>query len=413
MNTIETLLNLVDKKINSQSTDTSSKILELIEYTFIELDTPKFSTLLSNKVIKPIANKIEELEHLKNSLGGSRTNFKLRRSIFTKINYLKDLLKEVFTLYHLYLNRDKFFQLYEKEEKEKFFNYEDKIIKGSLDEDILQSAMYPTYFDVEKIQKLTNVIKEQIKSLNLDKDNYNYAKDRTTSFYNRTKDSITSISIAIDKTNTTLKDAETKLKKVNENEIYEDDENSITYNLYDYYHQNVIDLYYNLDNLIKHKTLLIDILKNLNKNYTYLKDSEGFTRAKITVFGDSNFEVVNQLALELKDKGFVSNQTTINDLLEVFTKSEEEPINKINLTNGTLNDFGYLMSKMRESFVVSIKDKANYSKWWSDRFTFNSKEKTIKDVSNMISAVNKDLSRRPTKIATILKIVESIKTIPH
>lgn len=411
MNNIESLLKTVDEKINTQSIDvSSSEILELIEHNFIELDTPKFNTILSNKVVKSIANKIKELEQIKNSIGSSRINHKQRIKISSNIHNLKGLLKDVFNEYKNNLKENELYQLYEKEEKEKLSNYEDKLINGSLDENILESILYPTYFDVEKILKLNNVIKEQVKSLNLDKDNYNYAKDRTTSFYNRTKDSITSISIAIDKTNTTLKDAETKLKKVNENEIYEDDENSISYDLYDYYHQNVIDLYYNLDNLNKHKMILVSLFEDLSKSYSYLADLRNLTPSKITVFGDSNYEKVKELANSLITYKFVSMHISIDDLIEVFTLNEDKPTNKINLTNGSLNDFGYLISQMKPFFIDSISDKSNYSLWWSERFTFNSEPKNKKSVSNMVTALK---DRDSAQKGTISKIVESLNPIPQ
>ncbi|RKS12852.1 hypothetical protein [Flavobacterium sp. 120] len=412
MNNIESLLKTVDEKINTQSIDvSSSEILELIEHNFIELDTPKFNTILSNKVVKSIANKIKELEQIKNSLGSSRINHKQRIKISSNIHNLKGLLKDVFNEYKNNLKENELYQLYEKEENEKFSNYEDKIINGSPDEDAIESIMYPTYFDLEKIQNLSSAIKEHFMSLNLDKDNYNFAKDRTISFYKKTKYSIDTISIVIDKTNMTLKDAETKLKKVNENEIYED-ENSIPFNLYDYYHQNVIDLYYNLDNLNKHKKILINLFKNLTKNYSYLSDLGILPASKTTVFGDSNFEVVKQLALELKKEGLVSTQTTVNDLIEMFTLNIDKPANKINLTNGTLNDFGYLILKMKPFFVDSINNSTNYSDWWSERFTFNSKDKNKKSVSSTISDIQQG-RRFPSKKQTLSKIIESLKPIPQ
>lgn len=414
MNNIESLLKAVDKIINAQSIDiSSSEILYLIEHNFIELDTPKFSTILSNKVVKPTVTKIGELEKVLGGLGSSITNSKQRRSVLSNITDLKDLLSEVFVSYNHYLKEDDFFQEYKKEKNQKYNNYEDKIIKGSLDEDTLKSIMYPTYFDVEKIKNLSNVITEHLMNLNLDKDNYEFAKDRTESFYNKTKDSIYIISKTIDKTNTALKHAVIKLNSIKEDEVYEDIENSITHNTKDYYHKNVIDLYSNLDNLNRHKSMLADTFENLTKSYSYLSDLGSITPSNTTVFGDSNFEVVKQLAIELKEKGLVSNLTTIDDLIAVFSFNEENPKNKINLLNGTLNDFGYLMFKMREYFIDSISNKADYCLWWSERFTFNSKEKTIKSVSNMISAVNKDLSRRPTKMATISKIIESLNPIPQ
>jgi hypothetical protein len=414
MNNIESLLKAVDKAINGQSMDiSSSKILKLIEHNSIELDTPKFSTLLSNKVVKPTVTKIDKLEEELRGLGSGRTNSKQRRSVLSKITKLKDLLTEVFVSYNHYLKDDCFFLDYKKEKNEKYTKHEDEIIKGSLDEETLESIMYPTYFDVEKIQNLSNVIKEHLKSLNLDKDNYEFAKERTKSFYKKTKDSIYIISKAIDKSNTTLKHAEIKLRTVNENEVYEDVEKSISYNLKEYYHQNVIDLYSNLDNLNKHKNILADLLNDLTKNYSYLADIGSLSASKITVFGDSNFEKVKELANSLITFDFVSMHLSIDDLIQVFTLNEDKPTIKINLINGTLNDFGFLISQMKPFFIDSVSNKANYSLWWSERFTFNSKHKTIKDVSNMISAVNKDISRRPAKMETISQIIDCLGRIPH
>ena len=412
MNNIELLLKTVKEKINSQSLDIShTEILNLIGKNFYVLEALKFSTLLSNEVVKPIAIKIKDLEQTKDSLGSSRTNYKQRNHVLSNINDLKNLLNEVFILYHLYLKGDNFFQIYEKEENEKFSNYEDKIINGSLDEDAIESIMYPTYFDLEKIQNLSNIIKEHIKSLNLDKEKYEYAKYRTTSFYNRIKDSIYTISKTIDKSDTDLKHADIKLKKVNENETYEDGENSIPFNLYDYFHQNVIDLYNSLDNLNKHKMILVGLFQDLSKSYSYLADLRNLTPSKITVFGDSNFEKVKELANSLITYKFVSIHVSIDDLIEVFTLNEDKPINKINLTNGSLNDFGYLISQMKPFFIDSISDKANYSLWWSERFTFNSEPKNKKSVSNMVTALKKD--RDSAQKETISKIVESLNPIPH
>lgn len=412
MSNIQLLLNAVDKQIDPHSLDISnSEILHLIGLNFYELDTPKFSILLSSKVVKPIAEKIEWLKQRKNDLGSGRTNFKQRRAILSNINNLKDLLRDVFKEYNINLKENEHFQEYKKEENEKYSKYEDEILKGNLDDNLMQSIMYPTYFDFEKMQILRNIITEKIKSLNLDKDNYEFAKDRTKSFYSRIKDSIYTISKSIDKTNADLKETIKKLIIIKEDEVFEDYENSITYNLKDFYSELEIELSFNLDNLESHKTLLADILKDLTKSYPYLEDLGGFTPSKKTVFGNSNFEVINQLALELKQEGFVSTQTTLIDLIAVFTKSDsEEPINKINLTNGTLNDFGYLLLKMKPFFDYPI--KAQYSEWWSERFLFNLKPKDKKSVSNMVSNIEKGV-RFPSKKQSLSKIIESLNPIPH
>ena len=114
MNNIELLLKTVKEKINSQSLDIShTEILNLIGKNFYVLEALKFSTLLSNEVVKPIAIKIKDLEQTKDRLGSSRTNYKQRNHVLSNINDLKNLLNEVFITYHLYLKGDKFFQIYE------------------------------------------------------------------------------------------------------------------------------------------------------------------------------------------------------------------------------------------------------------------------------------------------------------
>lgn len=133
--------------------------------------------------------------------------------------------------------------------------------------------------------------------------------------------------------------------------------------------------------------------------------------SKITVFGDSNFEKVKELANSLITFDFVSMHLSIDDLIQVFTLNEDKPTIKINLTNGTLNDFGYLISQMKPFFIDSISNKANYSLWWSERFTFNSEPKNKKSVSNMVTAVKKD--RTSVKKETISKIIESLNPIPQ
>jgi hypothetical protein len=75
-------------------------------------------------------------------------------------------------------------------------------------------------------------------------------------------------------------------------EVYEDVEKSISYNLKEYYNQNVIDLYSNLDNLNKHKNILVDLM--IYQNYSYLSNMGSLSASKITLFfGDSNLRLLN------------------------------------------------------------------------------------------------------------------------
>ena len=64
------------------------------------------------------------------------------------------------------------------------------------------------------------------------------------------------------------------------------------------------------------------------------------------------------------------------------------------------------MDKMQLFFVDEIGHRNYYNQWWADRFTFNGKEKTKKDISTMISNTKNDTSRKPQKATRINSIID-------
>jgi hypothetical protein len=123
------------------------------------------------------------------------------------------------------------------------------------------------------------------------------------------------------------------------------------------------------------------------------------------VFGNCNFDKLKDLFEELSF--FLDKDIKEVDFINVFTLNNKLPSKKINLINGGLSDFAFLIKKLQPFFVDQINDKNFYNEWWSDRFLFNGTEKTKKDISKIISALKADREAKfKVKINGIAKILE-------
>lgn len=413
MNNIDLLKQEINNYLNQlETTSLDSVLFNLLEKNFEELDTIKFSTLLSNRVLTPIQEKINSLEGSKMNLGSSRTHRKKRRVIETISDKFKITLERIFTKYDSNLKGNSLFEQYKAERLKKFPKYESDLLRGSLEEDTLASILYPTYFNKNKIEELSQSVIEKFQKLHLDPDKFEYLRSRLIPYNKKITNSIEELSQELDRTKKELNSTEKKLKKLNQKDEIVVLENLDEVSLGEHYTSEFADLSYQIDNLTSHRSILNDLLKSLTKSYPFLGNGNIDMTTSKTVFGNSNFEVVRQLVKSIKENKFVSLPTSESDLIEVFTLNDKVPSEKINLTGGTLNDFGFLISEMRPYFIDSIKEKSNYSLWWSERFTFNSKEKNKKDVSNMISSIVKGVRFTSVKVS-INKIIENLEPIPQ
>jgi hypothetical protein len=400
---------LTQHNINTNSND----ILSLIELNFIELDTLKFNGILSNYVVNPLAIEIDSLKHELSNISKSVSKRKLRKEVNNNIDTLNKLLHSIFNTHKPLLKDNKFFQEYNDRLKNKFLINEQAVLDGYFNEEPNASFIYPTYFDYDKIQNLSIVLEDHIKMLNSDKENFEFAKQKTNSLQNSIKDSIEVIQknkSQIDKVYTII---ESKLKVVSSEKVSEDEKTGAEFNKREYYTEMLIEYTLDKSNQSTHEEILKDLNNKLVKNYSYLNYSGLISVSNITVFGNSNFEAIKQLINALKIHGFISTHLETNDFIQVFTLDENNLKSKINLTNGTLNDFGFLLLQMKPYFTDSINTKSNYSLWWSERFTFNTKNKDKKAVSNMISAITREGYRQPQKKNAIKQIVEILRPIPQ
>jgi len=168
----------------------------------------------------------------------------------------------------------------------------------------------------------------------------------------------------------------------------------------------------NKSNDLKNYKYQIETLRKLHlkllKAYPFLEAYEPIKDIPRTVFEGIDYNALDGFLIELKE--FLESNVNEEDLKNTFTIKGTGNPSKISLTNGTLSDFGGLMSKLRPLFIDSINTRKEYAQWWADRFTFNSTEKIKKDISSMISAVDKG-TRPPSKSESIKQIVDSLKSI--
>ena len=412
MSKIKLLLETLEYYLNNPSSEVAdSEILQLTDETFLEIDPIKFSVILSNKIVEPIVFRIKEFEIKKKSLGTSRSYYKERSEAKNALQALQSLLVIIFKTYSAFLKDDEYYKDYLQSKLQEITKLEKGLLEGNIEDSSLTSIMYPTYFDTDKVEGLSREVISYFSNLYLEPNNHEYVKNRILVLYQNLQDSIGGINKSITINTKQLNKTTKNLKSINDDQVVtiNDDKESIV--LKDYYLDSITSLSLELENLNAHKGILQDMFEALEEDYPFVSQLSVSFSDSMNVFGDSDFEKVKGLVNDFKHYEFVTFETTIEDLIDVFTINDSVPKRKINLTNGTLNDFAYLIIKLRPYFVDSISNGPNYAQWWSERFTFKLKDKNKKAVSNIMSAVNKNAERRPSKPQTIMKIVKNLEPI--
>ncbi|NQX84841.1 MAG: hypothetical protein HRT67_02870 [Flavobacteriaceae bacterium] len=165
-----------------------------------------------------------------------------------------------------------------------------------------------------------------------------------------------------------------------------------------------------------HKETLEKLLEQLYQTFYFLKTYEENRVIPLTVFGHRNYDAMQWFYQELKD--FLENSTSYNHIIEVFSLENRNPISKIELVNGTLNDYAHLINELEPYFTKELRARSQYNQWWSDRFVFTTNgnirvEKTKDAISTMRSNTRKDPSRKSSKRSKINQIVQTIANIPQ
>ena len=147
-----------------------------------------------------------------------------------------------------------------------------------------------------------------------------------------------------------------------------------------------------------------DLFLKFKQSFLFLSDLQIEEIAPLTVFGNRDYEMFYCFYGEFKF--FVSDLVTFNNVCKAFTLDTLNH-SRIELVNGNLNDYGYLILKLKPFFVSELQDGTSYNNWWSSKFVFTASrgarrvEKSPRDISNMISNARNAGDRRPQYLSRI------------
>ncbi|MET3732925.1 hypothetical protein [Moheibacter stercoris] len=344
-----------------------------------------FSAILVIKIFTPIN---EQIEFLKNNLPSGRNGFQQKRKMKEKISFFSSLLNNISELYR-------------------------KQLISKLDIEIIKRNLQKTNGIIEPLDELEKLIEEI--SLDEFKDFLHQMYSQTVEYFNsrqlqtqeveqyrgellsfieKLRLKIFSLNSEIFILNVQLKDFEKKYENDNRNDYYVDSIYETSHEIWAYEF---------------HKEILKDLINSLYKTHPFLKTFET-SDIPLTVFGNRNYDFFSEFYTELKvfiDPYIVD----FNIFKEIFTYNNAPPLKKVNLQNGTLNDFADLLNKLEPYFIPDLRNGNEYNIWWASRFLFNNVEKTPAQVSKFRSNTRRGIDRLPSspeKIKDILKTFESI-----
>ncbi|RXG33009.1 hypothetical protein [Leeuwenhoekiella marinoflava] len=150
-------------------------------------------------------------------------------------------------------------------------------------------------------------------------------------------------------------------------------------------------------------------LKFFNDHYQALR-YELAKAVPYSPFGDNLF-YVKSLYQWLNEYLFDENINEF-DFLLIFNPNYKGSFRKVNLNGYNLADYAYLIRELQNYFIPEIKAVTKtYYTWWSDRVTYNGSEKSLDDVSRLVSKINSGENRLKLQ-AEIDGLITLFKTTP-
>lgn len=347
--------------------DNSDEVLKLISEMYIELDKDKFITVLNLKLFSVITERIKELNRLnyKSRSGQLKENERLNG-----LTILNKLLNKVFIDYKAIL-------------KDNDYSKEKILERKNLNRD---SVLYPIS-DVYPVEYLPSSLFKELLDEN---------SSFTFQYFKNLFDTNDSIKKLKSEIILFVDDLKNRLIEINRN----------IQRLAKSMHINDVDLKHivqiEIDNNHYHIVVLEKLMLRLIESYDFLKSESGLSNS-ISVFGGKDFDKLEKFYN--KFKVFLEPHVSFKVFSKIFILGENSEM-RLNLVNGTLNDFGYLIHTLQTYFTEEI--KKDYNQWWAENFTYNNSIKDKKGISTMKSNSIKDVSRRPSKLSTIKEIVETL-----
>ena len=363
-----------------------------------------FVTYLNNKVLKRISIKIESII-LEHTPPKSLTNTGVANKIIKKLRSFQIVL---FKDYHKYLKGC--------EEYENFVEEQIKIKASNRDLLLSQNLATSIEFHLTDYfkglaDKSSSVTFNYFKDSFDKKDDIDHSRQELLIFSNQLDETDSKLKLIIDKEVLEIKTLEDSERSTGFEDIKLPSGEIETIDLRYQFGYDLVEQSNLIKNLKYHKEVVKNLSNKLYKNFLFLKDFEPVQQDPKTVFVNVEYGKLDLFCEHFKE--FLERDIKIKDIKKVFTLKYSPASSKINLINGNLNDYGFLLYRMRQYFIDPISNRSKYGLWWSERFTFNNKTKTKKAVSNMVTSAKKDVSRSSSKKETILKIINTLPSIPQ
>lgn len=368
-------------EISQSDTDKLSNNLDNLLFSN-DSDSKKFGVLLRVKIIPRLFAEISELENKISTSGNSRINKEKNSKLVTKKNILNHLLTNLFKTYSDFLNNSEEYKIFEDKNIEKI----EQISQDLLNENLDEKNPFPEYYNKSNADKVIKEIKDYYKRVFLNPKNIIFVQTQLTSLLQSIKLKISYVENEISVWSKRRDEYKKELLSFSDQRSEEKDR---FFDLYDCEVTGIMNLFH-------YKQDLVELYNHIVNKYPFV-NSKPIAISDVTVFGDSNIEAIKRIYLEFSD--FIDKTTTNEtDFVKTFL---DLPINhKINLIKGTLSDYAYFIRELKPFFMSKYKENAGaYNQWWSDRFLFSGKEKSRKEISNMISGLD---SGRPAskRVAT-------------
>lgn len=171
-----------------------------------------------------------------------------------------------------------------------------------------------------------------------------------------------------------------------------------------------------LENTIIHRKGIMCLHSELIESHLVLSRYSKDESIPINVFGSANYDAMKLFYQEFK--AFLPNTVTQAQIFETFRVNDVAPSNKIELANGSLNDYGHLLNELHALFIQQLKPSHKYNQWWADRFVFSSigtyrVEKDARAINKFRSAARKGRSNCVSKRSIIASIVAELTKNPQ
>lgn len=363
---IETLLEIILGNNNLEELKkNTSELIFLVDKMFIEFTGNSFfCTFLISKILNPLTDKILEINPENHN---SRSRIKLKNTIAKKKKILTDLRNKIINTYKNHLIDSDVYKDYISEKINKI-NF---IINPDVTLELLNFELFKSLID-NSYDTVVNHFEKQYKL-----ERFEIYKQELFDF---------------------VRGCELKIKELNNYQI------TISQKLIQLDNNSDLDIKYSLtiekEINAYHINKLKELVSYLYENHLILRDIKREDEIPLTVFGNRNFDKIENLYNELIE--LINISPSKKDFTEVF-KIDNIIQNKINLSKHfnsnkkfTLSDYGYLISTLQEFFIESIKqNNTEYDNWWAERFKFESIDKSFKDIRKMKSNAKKDVNRKP------------------